>query len=135
MKKTITGLMLFFSLLILAQDIKPNGAKLLLEGIWEANETSYICIITVNEGFNTVKTIHNVSFEEDLVLIEKVLSQDDKQVITTLHNKLNNHKVFSTYSLINEDQLLRNIRGDANADIVYTRRDNKLRYQQVTINN
>ena len=135
MKKTITGLMLFFSLLILAQDIKPNGAKLLLEGIWEANETSYICIITVNEGFNTVKTIHNVSFEEDLVLIEKVLSQDDKQVITTLHNKLNNHKVFSTYSLINEDQLLRNIRGDANVNIVYTRRDNKLKYQQVTINN
>tara|TARA_R110000803_G_scaffold111_2_gene331 strand:+ start:254 stop:661 length:408 start_codon:yes stop_codon:yes gene_type:complete len=135
MKKTITGLMLFFSLLVLAQDIKPNGAKLLLEGIWEANETSYICIITVNEGFNTVKTIHNVSFEEDLVLIEKVLSQDDKQVITTLHNKLNNHKVFSTYSLINEDQLLRNIRGDANVNIVYTRRDNKLKYQQVTINN
>ena len=135
MKKTITGLMLFFSLLILAQDIKPNGAKLLLEGIWEANETSYICIITVNEGFNTVKTIHNVSFEEDLVLREKVLSQDDKQVITSLYNKLNNHKVFSTYSLINEDQLLRNIRGDANVDIVYTRRDNKLRYQQITNNN
>ena len=135
MKKTITGLMLFFSLLILAQDIKPNGAKLLLEGIWEANETSYICIITVDEGFNTVKTIHNVSFEEDLVLKEKVLSQDDKQVITSLYNKLENHKIFSTYSLINEDQLLRNIRGDSNVNIVYTRRDNKLRYQQITNNN
>ena len=135
MKKTITGLMLFFSLLILAQDTKPIGAKLLLEGMWGANETSYICIITVDEGFNKVKTIHNVSFEEDLILIERILSQDDKQVITSLHNKQNNHKVFSTYSLIDENKMLRSFRGDSNTDVVYTRRDVKLKYEQITSNN
>ena len=121
MKKIITGLILLYSSLILAQDINPIPNKLLLEGIWRANETSYTCIITVNEEFSWVETIHNVSFEEDLILIEKILNQNSAQVVTTHTNELNGHTVTSVYKLIDENHMLRKFTGDVNIDVLYTR--------------
>ena len=108
----------------------PTPAKLLLEGMWEANETSYVCIITVNEYNNKVETIHNVSFEEDLVLLETIQSQDDNKVVTNLHNKLNNHKVTSTYTLLDDNTLERVFKGDSNMTVYYTRNDRKLKYNK-----
>ena len=62
----------------------PNAIpqKLLLEGMWESEGTSYVCIITVNEFNNEVETIHNVSFEEDLVLLENIVNQNTESVVT-----------------------------------------------------
>lgn len=111
----------------------PNAIpqKLLLEGMWESEGTSYICIITVNEFNNTVETIHNVSFEEDLILLENIINQNKEYVVTNLHNKLNGHKVTSTYTLVDDNTLKRVFKGDANETIYYTRNDKKLKYAKL----
>ncbi len=111
----------------------PNAIpqKLLLEGMWESEGTSYICIITVNEFNNTVETIHNVSFEEDLILLENIVNQNKESVVTNLHNKLNGHEVTSTYTLVDDNTLKRVFKGDANETIYYTRNDKKLKYAKL----
>ena len=123
MKKIILVLSILFSSFFYAQDVKPVPEKLLLEGMWESNDTSYTCIITVSEfiDINKVKTIHNVSFEKDLVLLEKILFQDDTKVITTHTNKLNGHTVESTYVLVDANTLSRQFKGDSDMLIFYTR--------------
>ena len=130
MKKIILVLSILFSSFFYAQDVKPVPEKLLLEGMWESNDTSYTCIITVSEfiDINKVKTIHNVSFEKDLVLLEKILFQDDTKVITTHTNKLNGHTVESTYVLVDANTLSRQFKGDSDMLIFYTRADTKLKY-------
>jgi hypothetical protein len=123
MKKIILVLSILFSSFFYAQDVKPVLEKLLLEGMWESDDTSYTCIITVSEfvDINEVKTIHNVSFEKDLVLLEKILFQDDVKVITTHTNKLNGHTVESTYVLVDANTLSRQFKGDSDMLIFYTR--------------
>jgi hypothetical protein len=130
MKKIILVLSILFSSFFYAQDVKPVPEKLLLEGMWESNDTSYTCIITVSEfvDINKVKTIHNVSFEKDLVLLEKILFQDDTKVITTHTNEANGHKVESTYVLVDANTLSRQFKGDSDMLIFYTRADTKLKY-------
>ena len=130
MKKIILVLSILFSSFFYAQDVKPVPEKLLLEGMWESNDTSYTCIITVSEfvDINKVETIHNVSFEKDLVLLEKILFQDDTKVITTHTNKVNGHKVESTYVLVDANTLSRQFKGDSDMLIFYTRADTKLKY-------
>ena len=130
MKKIILVLSILFSSFFYAQDVNPVPEKLLLEGMWESNDTSYTCIITVSEfiDINKVKTIHNVSFEKDLVLLEKILFQDDTKVITTHTNKVNGHKVESTYVLVDANTLSRQFKGDSDMLIFYTRADTKLKY-------
>ena len=92
----------------------------LLEGEWKSNETSYNCIITVNNE-DEVKTIHNISYEKNKVLSENIKFQDEYQVVTTHTNKKNGHTVESTYILVNPELLSRQFRGDSNMMIFYTR--------------
>ena len=141
MKYIFLTAMLMLNTLVFAQDINvstsnsvefpnPVPTKLLLEGMWEAEETSYVCIITVNEYNSEVETVHNVSFEEDLVLLETITSQDGNKVVTNLHNKLNGHKVTSTYALVDDNTLERVFKGDSNMTVYYTRNDKKLKYNK-----
>ena len=109
--------MILYSSLIFAQD----GSKNLLEGMWKADETSFTCIITVNESLNKVETIHNVSFVEDYILIETILGQNKDQVTTIHTNERNGYTVKSVYKVIDDTHMLRKFTGDANADVVYTK--------------
>jgi hypothetical protein len=118
MKKTILILFVLFSSFLSAQT-----ETLLLEGEWESSDTSYNCIITVGDHneLDRVKTIHNVSYKENMVLVEKIKFQDRYKVITTHTNKVNGHTVESTYVLNGPNTLHRRFRGDSNMMIFYTR--------------
>ena len=96
---------------------------LLLEGEWESSDTSYNCIITVgnHNELDRVKTIHNVSYKENMVLVEKIKFQDRYKVITTHTNEANGHTVESTYVLNGPNTLHRKFRGDSNMHIIYAR--------------
>jgi hypothetical protein len=118
MKKTILMFFVLFSSFLSAQvDVLDMS---LLEGEWKSNETSYNCIITVNNE-DEVKTIHNISYEKNKVLSENIKFQDEYQVVTTHTNKKNGHTVESTYILVNPELLSRQFRGDSNMMIFYTR--------------
>lgn len=118
MKKTILILFVLFSSFLCAQT-----ETLLLEGEWESSDTSYNCIITVgnHNELDRVKTIHNVSYKENMVLVEKIKFQDRYKVITTHTNKANGHTVESTYVLNGPNTLHRKFRGDSNMHIIYAR--------------
>ncbi len=118
MKKTILMFFVLFSSFLSAQVEVLDMS--LLEGEWKSNETSYNCIITVNNK-NEVKTIHNISYEKNKVLSENIKFQDEYQVVTTHTNKENGHTVESTYILHNPELLSRQFRGDSNMMIFYTR--------------
>ena len=117
MKKIITGLLILCTSFAFSQDLSKN----LLEGIWGAEETSFACIITVNESLNRVETIHNVSFSENYILIETILNQNDHEVYTTHTNYRTGHTVKSTYKLIDNNHMLRKFTGDITIDVVYTK--------------
>ena len=113
MKKTILMFFVLFSSFLSAQiDMS------LLEGEWESDETSYNCIITVNNK-DEVKTIHNISYEKNKVLSEDIKFQDEYQVVTTHTNKENGHAVESTYILVDPNILCRKFKGDSNMIIFY----------------
>jgi len=118
MKKTILILFVLFSGFLRAQT-----ETLLLEGEWKSSETSYNCIITVgnHNELDRVKTIHNVSYEKNMILLEEIKFQDRYKVITTHTNKANGHTVESTYVLINPNTLSRQFKGDSNMHIIYAR--------------
>ena len=118
MKKTVLIFFVLFSSFLSAQT-----ETLLLEGEWKSSKTSYNCIITVgnHNELDRVKTIHNVSYEKNMVLLEEIKFQDRYKVITTHTNKANGHTVESTYVLINPNILSRQFKGDSNMHIIYNR--------------
>jgi hypothetical protein len=115
MKKTMLMFFVLFSSFLSAQ-INMS----LLEGEWKSSKTSYNCIITVDD-LDKVKTIHNISYEKNKVLLENIKFQDKYEVVTNHTNKENGHTVESTYVLINPNTLSRQFRGDSNMNILYTR--------------
>tara|TARA_R110000823_G_scaffold314090_1_gene442474 strand:- start:52 stop:432 length:381 start_codon:yes stop_codon:yes gene_type:complete len=125
MKKTILIFLLFFSGFLSAQTETS-----LLEGEWKPNpnETSYNCIITVDDNYkiNKVKTIHSISYEKNKVFMEDIKFQDKYKVVTTHTNKENGHTVESTYVLIDPNTLSRQFKGDSNMYILYTRVNKQL---------
>ena len=125
MKYIFLTAMLMLNTLVFAQDINVSTSNSV-----EFPNPVPTKLITVNEYNSEVETIHNVSFEEDLVLLETITSQDGNKVVTNLHNKLNGHKVTSTYTLVDDNTLERVFKGDSNMTVYYTRNDKKLKYNK-----
>jgi len=105
-------------LLVLALTITSlsNSQVKEMEGSWVSETSSYVMTIITNES-RPVK-VFNISFSEDRVIEEYIVSSDSKSFTTKLHNPDNNYYVDIKYVLKDPNTLLCYYTGDLNKTVI-----------------
>ena len=107
MKNTILAIAFCFSSI-------NSFAQKQFSGLWVSEESSYVSAIIASE-YAVLKVI-NISFSEDSVIEEEIISQTDDEFLTKIYNETNGYEAFIEYSL-SEDTLICKYSGDYNGTI------------------
>ena len=113
MKKLLITLALFFTVL-------TSKAQEAFEGVWVTELSSYETVIVASKY--KVLNILNYSFKDNSILNEKLLTQTDSTMTTSIYNPRNGYTVGLEYSVIDQNTLQIVFTGDSNTTVEMKRK-------------
>jgi hypothetical protein len=115
MKNLIVTLLLILSINLSAQQE--------FNGMWTSDTSSYITNIIASE-YSVLKVI-NISFPEERVIHENIISKTKDSFKTTLINEDNGYNVIISYKLKDINHIVCAYKGDLKRTVLLTRLKNK----------
>ena len=105
--------------LLLSTYLTTIQAQKQFEGMWVCDESS--CITTILSSEHKIVKVFSTSFEEHLVLKEKIISESPDSFVTSIRNRSNGWRVRMEYKYIDTDTLSCEFTGDYVGKIIMTR--------------
>jgi hypothetical protein len=115
MRNLITTLLLILSINLTAQRE--------FNGMWTSETSSYVTNIIASE-YSVLKVV-NISFFEENIISEDIISESNDSFKTTLLNKDNGYSVAISYELKDPNHIICTYIGDINRKVLLTRLKNK----------
>tara|TARA_R110000803_G_scaffold105291_1_gene173495 strand:- start:132 stop:473 length:342 start_codon:yes stop_codon:yes gene_type:complete len=113
MKKLLITLALFLTVL-------TSKAQEAFEGVWVTGSSNYETVIVSSKY--KVLNILNYSFKDNSILNEKLLTQTDSTMTTSIYNSRNGYTVGLEYSVVDQNTLQIVFTGDLNTTIEMKRK-------------